>query len=108
MIPEVTPTELARLLNSFPPPNLLDVREIGEHQLVALPKSKLIPLGQLAQRMGELESWKNQELVVYCHHGVRSRHALGQLERAGFTKIANLAGGMDRWTTEVDPSLPRY
>jgi rhodanese-related sulfurtransferase len=105
---QIWPTDLAERLRSPAPPHLLDVRESEEHAFVALPNSTLIPLGQLAQRIDEIEEWKDEEIVVYCHHGIRSLNAIGQLRHFGFTKLQNLAGGIDRWTTEVDPKLPRY
>ena len=108
MILQISPIELAAKLDSDNPPHLLDVREPEEHQHVALPNSTLVPLGQLAHRMDEIEHWKHEEVVVYCHHGIRSLNAISQLKHFGFTKLRNLAGGIDRWTNEVDPALPRY
>jgi adenylyltransferase/sulfurtransferase len=105
---QISPSDLAERLRSDKPPHLLDVREPEEHQLVALPNSTLIPLGQLAFRIGEIEDWKDEETVVYCHHGIRSLNAIGQLKHFGFTKLRNLVGGIDRWSAEVDSSLPRY
>ena len=105
---QISPTELAEQLRSESPPHLLDVREPEENALVALPNSILIPLGQLSSRVDEMENLKDAEIVVYCHHGIRSLNAIAQLRHFGFTKLKNLAGGIDRWTTEVDPKLPRY
>ena len=105
---QVSPAELAELLKSPCPPHLLDVREFEEHGLVALPKSKLIPLGELAQRLAEIEGWKEEAIVVYCHHGIRSLHAIGLLRHFGFANLGNLAGGVDRWACEIDTDLPRY
>ncbi|MCI0533724.1 MAG: hypothetical protein L0Z50_00705 [Verrucomicrobiales bacterium] len=105
---QISPVELAQKLRSGGPPRLLDVREPEENQLAALPGSLLIPLGQLAHRIDEIADWKDQEVVVYCHHGIRSLNAIGQLGRFGFVNLRNLAGGIDRWSAEVDPSLPRY
>src|SRR5687767_13528365 len=105
---QISPKELEAALQSANPPHLLDVRQPEEHAFVALPNSTLIPLGQLAFRAEEIEDWKNEEIVVYCHHGIRSLNAIAQLKHFGFTKLRNLAGGIDRWTSDVDPSLPRY
>lgn len=104
----VTPAELSERLRSTEPPVLLDVREPEEHSLCALPGSRLIPLADLPERVGELADWKDRDLVVYCHHGVRSAHAIGFLHSAGFAHLTNLSGGIDRWSLEVDSSLPRY
>ena len=104
----MTPQELAAKLQSAQPPRLLDVRQPEEHAFVALPHSTLIPLRELGERMEELEDWKRDEVVAYCHHGIRSAQAVAQLRAAGFAHVHNLAGGIDRWTDEVDPTLPRY
>ncbi len=104
----LSPTEVASRLRSASPPHLLDVRQPDEHAFVSLPDSKLIPLGELSARADELEDWKDEEIVVYCHHGVRSLHAISHLHALGFTRLFNLAGGIDRWTSEVQPALPRY
>jgi rhodanese-related sulfurtransferase len=100
--------ELAALLKAANPPHLLDVREPEEHGLAALPNARLIPLGQLAGRAAELSAWKEEEIVVYCHHGIRSLHAIQLLKPLGFTRLSNLAGGIDAWSREVDPAVPRY
>lgn len=107
---QIEPAALARRLAAGDAPRLLDVREPEEHAFAALPGSRLIPLGELAVRLDELEDWKEAgaEIVIYCHHGVRSMHALAQLRAAGFPSLLNLRGGIDRWSTEVDPGVPRY
>ena len=104
----MTPTDLAEKIRSTNPPRLLDVRQPEEHAFVALPNSTLIPLGELLSRVDELEDWKDDEVVVYCHHGIRSAQAVAQLRAMGFADVHNLAGGIDRWTSEVEPTLPRY
>lgn len=104
----MTPLELKSQLDSTQPPRLLDVREPEEHAFVALPNSMLIPLGELLARVDEVEDWRDEEVVVYCHHGIRSAQAVAQLRAVGFTNVHNLSGGIDRWTSEVDSSLPRY
>ena len=104
----ISASQLAERLKSHNPPHLLDVREPEEHALVALPNSTLIPLGELASRAEEIENWKDDDVVVYCHHGVRSVHAIGIRGQFGFTRLHNLSGGIDRWTEEADPTLPRY
>jgi rhodanese-related sulfurtransferase len=104
----MTPTELATALRSLNPPHLLDVRQPDEHAFVALPNSTLIPLAHVPERADEIEAWKDEDVVVYCHHGVRSAMAIAYLRAAGFKKLHNLSGGIARWTDEVDPALPRY
>lgn len=104
----ILPQELAAELQSANPPRLLDVREVEENELVTLPASKLIPLGQLPSRSGELEAWRDEDVVVYCHHGIRSQHAVGYLQQIGFTRLRNLTGGIDAWALTVEPRLLRY
>ena len=104
----MTPTELAAALRSPNPPHLLDVRQPDEHAVVALPNSTLIPLAHVPTRADEIEAWKNEEVVVYCHHGVRSAMAIGYLRAAGFKKLHNLSGGIARWADDVEPTMARY
>jgi rhodanese-related sulfurtransferase len=104
----MNPKELAEKLRGSNPPCLLDVRQPDEHAFVALPNSTLIPLGELAARADEIDEWREAEVVVYCHHGVRSAQAVAHLRAIGFLCVENLSGGIDRWTDEVDPTLPRY
>jgi adenylyltransferase/sulfurtransferase len=115
----VTPAKLQQLLAGDSThgiheklPLLLDVREAPEASFVSLPGSVLIPLGALPDRLNELDEQlghdRNASLVVYCHHGVRSARALDLLEKAGFTRVRHLTGGIDAWSVQVDPELPRY
>jgi rhodanese-related sulfurtransferase len=105
---QISPKTLAERLHKEPLPLLLDVREIEENNFAALPNSKLIPLSEFQDRLEELEPWRNSEIVVYCHHGIRSLHAIAQLYAAGFSNLRNLSGGIDAWSREVDASIPRY
>jgi len=104
----MTPRELAERLQGTAVPRLLDVREPWEHALAALPGSRLIPLGELPLRVEELADWREVDVVVYCHHGIRSAQAIGFLRSQGFTCLHNLSGGIDRWSGEVDLHTPRY
>ena len=83
----------------------LDVREPWEFQLARLLGAILIPLGDLAERVEELD--RTRPVAAYCHHGVRSLHALRLLQAAGFTDLAHLTGGIDAYS-RLDPSVPRY
>jgi rhodanese-related sulfurtransferase len=105
---QINPKDLAERLRKEPLPLLLDVREVEEHNFAALPNSKLIPLSEFQARVDELNPWRDSEIVVYCHHGMRSLHAIALLRNAGFSKLVNLSGGIDEWSREVDPSVPRY
>jgi adenylyltransferase/sulfurtransferase len=86
--------------------HLLDVREPHELEISRLEGADLIPLGQLAARLSELDS--AEEMVVFCKAGTRSARALELLASAGFRKVKNLKGGINAWAREVDPSLPIY
>ncbi len=103
---EMTPKELKTVLDKGGKPIILDVREPQEYDICRLPDSVLIPLGQLGERMGELNP--DDEIVVHCKMGGRSAKAVEQMLKAGFTNVKNLTGGIDRWSQEVDPSVPRY
>ena len=85
---------------------LLDVREPFEYALCRIENSKLIPLGELRGRVGELD--KSAETVVYCHTGVRSARAVELLSSEGFRRVRNLKGGIRAWAEEVDRKIPIY
>jgi rhodanese-related sulfurtransferase len=106
MLTEMTPRELADRLQGPGAPVVLDVREPEEVAIASLAGAVLIPMGDVPARSGELPG--DAEIVVVCHHGVRSAHVAGFLASQGFTKVANLRGGIDAWSLDVDPSVPRY
>jgi molybdopterin/thiamine biosynthesis adenylyltransferase/rhodanese-related sulfurtransferase len=85
---------------------LVDVREPNEWEIAHIEGAKLIPLGQIAGRVNELDS--ADEIVLQCHHGSRSARAQAALAKFGFKKTYNLMGGIDAWATEVEPGMPRY
>lgn len=85
---------------------LVDVRETFEWEIGHLPGAMHLPLGQIPARVGELDP--TAPIVLYCHHGVRSRRALDWLRARGFTSLQHLTGGTEAWSTRVDPTLPRY
>jgi rhodanese-related sulfurtransferase len=107
MVPQIQPVDLKRLLDAGQSVVLLDVRQPEEHAHCALPGSVLIPLGELPARVNELDP-AAELVVVYCHHGVRSLSGAAILAQAGFANVASLAGGIDRWSLAIDPSVPRY
>lgn len=85
---------------------LLDVREPHEFSLAKIEGSVLIPLGTLPSSLGELDN--NAEIIAYCHRGMRSADAVGFLLQQGFSNVKNLIGGIEAWSVEVDPTVPRY
>ena len=105
---DIHPAELKQRLDSdAPPPLLLDVREPWEVERASLPDSHFIPVGELPARVAELNP--EQETVVLCHHGIRSRSACLFLEQhMQFSHVLNLAGGIDAWARQIDPSIPTY
>jgi rhodanese-related sulfurtransferase len=108
MAREITVAELAHNLERGQKPLLVDVRQPWEHELSRLPESVLVPLPELAERAGEIRPRAGQQVVCYCHHGVRSLHAADFLTRAGIPDVVSLAGGIDAWSLQIDPMVPRY
>jgi rhodanese-related sulfurtransferase len=104
---EITPRELARRLDLGEPIVLVDVRERWEIDIVSLPGSRFIPANEMRYRSGE-EIDPEDDVVLICHHGPISLEAALQLWDLGYDKVRSLAGGIDRWAVEVDPSLRRY
>ena len=105
-IPELAPKIVQARLLGQNPPALLDVREPWEHALAALPGARLVPLATLPGAVGSLDP--AAELVIYCHHGVRSMHVAAWLAQQGWDCVANIEGGIDAWSQEHDPQVPRY
>lgn len=105
---QLQPPELRAWLDSTtrPAPIILDVREGWELERCSLPGATWIPLREVPARLEELNP--NAEIVVLCHHGVRSYHIARLLEHEGFGHVYNLATGIDGWARQVDPSMPIY
>ncbi len=85
---------------------LLDVREPHEYSMCKIEGSVLIPLGTIPQSLDKLDP--QTEIVAYCHKGMRSADAVGFLVQQGFPNVKNLIGGIEAWSIEIDPSVPRY
>jgi rhodanese-related sulfurtransferase len=103
----LSPRDLKTYLDEADPaPLLLDVREPWEYQRVRLPDSRLVPMGRIAGALDELD--REREIVVICHHGIRSRQVAYFLESRGFQDVINLAGGIDAWARDVDTHMPTY
>ena len=105
MIPEMTVEELKRRRDAGEDLFVLDVREPNEYQLCNI-GGHLIPLGQLPQRMNELDP--DREIVIHCRSGKRSADAAAFLQQQGFNNVKNLAGGILAWADNIDPSMPKY
>jgi adenylyltransferase/sulfurtransferase len=102
----MTALNLKARIDAGTAPAILDVREPFEATICCIPGARLIPLGELPRRLNELNA--ADEIVVHCKSGGRSAQAVALLREHGFTKAANLTGGIISWINEIDPSLPRY
>lgn len=105
---QIHPETVAKKLLAGEPVYLLDVREPWEHEHCHLENCVLIPLGELMDRVCEVEVPPNSTIVVYCHHGVRSLSGAAILEMNGFKGAYSLAGGIEAWSELIDPKVPRY
>jgi rhodanese-related sulfurtransferase len=104
---QITATELKRRMDAGEDIQLIDVRQPDEHDFARIPGAKLIPLGEIVQRMNEIDP--RRETVLHCKAGGRSAKAIEALKRAGFKgELKNLAGGITAWSNEVDPKVPKY
>lgn len=105
-VPAITVKDLQALQANGENFFLLDVREPYEFEIARIPGSTLIPLGQLADRLGEVP--QDQKVVIHCRSGMRSAKALGLLQQEGYKDLWNVTGGILAWSDEVDPSVPTY
>jgi rhodanese-related sulfurtransferase len=106
---ETTPTEVKRRIADGERLFLIDVREPHEYQTARIDGSELVPMNTVPAALGDLESKADEGvLVVICHHGIRSANVVNWLRGQGVASSQSLAGGIDRWSLEVDPSVPRY
>lgn len=101
-------TTAKQLRDSGEPFLLLDVRTPDEYAAARIEGATLIPMGELQARLSELEPHKQDHIVVHCHHGGRSMRVTQFLRQQGFAQVQNLDGGIDAWSLQVDPSVPRY
>lgn len=106
MLPEISAKDLADKLKSPNPPLLIDVREPNEFRFCRIEGAQLKPLGDIEDWAEELD--KDVEIVLQCHTGARSGHATMYLKQLGFKRVANLRGGIEAWSSQVDPNVPRY
>ncbi len=107
MIEEISATNLKARLDAGDDIQLIDVRQPDENAFAKIEGAKLIPLGDVLKRMGEIDS--NRETVIHCKMGGRSAKAVEILQQAGFTgALKNLKGGITAWSNEVDPKVPKY
>jgi len=105
-VKQLSATELKNRIDQEEKLFLLDVREPNEFQYGHIANSVLIPLNQIPNRLNELDM--QQEIIVICHHGMRSQQAANYLAQSGFKNISNLTGGIDAWSCNCDNSVRRY
>jgi adenylyltransferase/sulfurtransferase len=105
-VDEITPQDLRARIDRNDRPVLVDVREDWETKLCRLENAVHIPIEELELRAEELSP--ADDIVVYCHHGVRSAAVADYLRRLGFTRVRNLSGGLDAWARSVEPTMRRY
>jgi rhodanese-related sulfurtransferase len=105
-VKKLSATELKNKIEQEEKVFLLDVREPNEYEYGHIANSVLIPLNQIPNRLSELDP--EQEIVVICHHGMRSQQAANYLAQSGFKNISNLTGGIDAWSCNCDSSVRRY
>jgi rhodanese-related sulfurtransferase len=105
---EISVEELKRKLGGGEPVHLLDVREADEVAICALPGAQHLPMLALFAGVAAPDAPPDAEIVVYCHHGLRSLDAVRFLRMRGFAKARSLAGGIDAWAARVDPTMRRY
>jgi rhodanese-related sulfurtransferase len=106
MISEISAQALKKRITAGEKPVLLDVREPEEVAIVRLPGAVHIPMGEVPGRLHELDP--DKEIIVYCHHGVRSLRVAQFLVQRDFDRVSNLTGGIDAWAIEVEPGMARY
>lgn len=106
MLPDLDPLALAERLATDEPLLLLDIREQYEWEICRLPGALHVPMSELPGRLATLDS--GREMLVYCHHGVRSRMATAWLRNEGYERVRDLLGGIEAWAREVDPEMSRY
>jgi sulfur-carrier protein adenylyltransferase/sulfurtransferase len=105
-IPTMSAHELKRKMDAHELFELIDVREAFEYEIARIDGAKLIPLGEIAERVDELP--RERPIVVHCHSGQRSAQAVRLLQQRGFDKVYNLEGGIDAWSDQIDSSVPKY
>ncbi len=105
----MTPGEAKRRIDAGEAIALIDVREPSEYAICALEGAELIPMQTVPERLAELDERADEKLLlVYCHHGIRSLNVVCWLREQGVENCQSLAGGIERWSRQVDPTVPRY
>ena len=106
---EITPQDVKKKLDAGESIRLIDVREIHEYNHCRIEGADLIPMNTIPQHLAELSTQaETTPLIVFCHHGGRSMNVVNWLRQQGVAACQNLTGGIDRWSLQIDPNVPRY
>jgi rhodanese-related sulfurtransferase len=105
-VKSATPAEIKARLDAGEPLELIDVREPEELAIASIPNARPLPMSRAASWIDQLPG--DRELVIVCHHGMRSMQVAMALASRGHQNVTNLTGGIDLWSTQVDPETPRY
>jgi adenylyltransferase/sulfurtransferase len=105
-MPTMSVHDVKRKIDAHEPFELIDVREPFEYEIARIDGAKLIPLGEIAERVNELQ--RERPIVVHCHSGRRSAEAVRLLQQRGFANVYNLEGGIDAWSDQIDSNVPKY
>jgi rhodanese-related sulfurtransferase len=106
---EITPAELKQRIDAGEKLSLIDVREPFEFQQARIATAELIPMRTVPAQLQKIEGYSDDGgIVVFCHHGVRSLQVADWLRQNGVLDAQSMSGGIDRWSIEIDPSVPRY
>lgn len=105
--PEITPADAAALLAAPNPPVLIDVREKWEFDTAHIENSLLMPMGDVPSRAHQ-DLDEDEPILVLCHHGARSLNVTMWLRQQGFSQAQSIAGGIESWSRQIDPTIPRY
>ncbi len=103
---QATPAEIKRRRDAAERLRIIDVRERDEYRVAHMAEAQLMPMSEIRSRWQDLP--RDEELVIMCHHGIRSAQVCAALTQAGFNRLTNMDGGIDAWAACVDPSVPRY
>ena len=107
---EINPSKLNDWLNGIAPSSfhLIDCREQEEWDICHIKGARLMPLSVFEESVIKFKSSESMPFVIYCHHGIRSLHATHQMRSKGFQNSYSLAGGIERWSNDIDPTIARY
>jgi rhodanese-related sulfurtransferase len=104
---EISPTEVQQRIAAGEALTLIDVRELPEHEICRINGATLIPMNEIPKQLENLRK-AEPPLIVFCHHGVRSLRVVSWLREQGIADCASMSGGIEAWSLQVDPSVPRY